>query len=115
MYQEAIAEHEKAWRSDGNPDQLGHLGHAYAGAGNRRKAYEIIERLKRAETGYLYAYEIAFIYAALGEKDRAFEWLDKAHQQRDKGLTFLKVDHCLDPLRSDRRFQEFLRRVNLPE
>lgn len=115
MYPEAIAEHEKAWLSGGNADQLGHLGHAYAKAGNRAKAYEIIERLKRAEKGYLHAYEIAFIYAGLGEKDQAFEWLDKAYQQRDKGLTFLKADHCLDPLRSDPRFQDLLRRLNFPE
>jgi TolB-like protein/DNA-binding winged helix-turn-helix (wHTH) protein/Tfp pilus assembly protein PilF len=115
MYPEAIAEHEKAWLSGGNPDQLGHLGHAYAKAGNRAKAYEIIERLKRAEQGYLHVYEIAFIYAGLGEKERAFEWLDKAYQQRDRGLLFLKTDHCLDPLRSDPRFQDLLRRLNLPE
>ena len=115
MYSEAIAEHEKAWLSDGNPDQLGHLGHAYAKAGNRPKAYEIIQQLKRTENGYLYVYEIAFIHAALGEKDRAFEWLEKAYQQRDKGLRYLKIDHCLDPLRSDPRFRDLLRRVNFPE
>ena len=115
MYREAIAEHEKAWLLGGNPDFLGHLGHAYAKAGNRAKAYEIIERLKQAEKGYLHAYEIAFIYAAMGEKARAFEWLDKAYQQRDRGLLFLKTDHCLDPLRSDPRFQDLLRRVNFPE
>jgi TolB-like protein/DNA-binding winged helix-turn-helix (wHTH) protein/Tfp pilus assembly protein PilF len=115
MYPEAIAEHEKAWLSGGNPDQLGHLGHAYAKAGNRAKAYEIIERLKRAEQGYLHVYEIAFIYAGLGQKDQAFEWLDKAYQQRDRGLLFLKTDHCLGPLRSDPRFQDLLRRLNFPE
>jgi len=114
MYREAIAEHEKAWQSGGNLDQLGHLGHAYAKAGERAKAYEIIEQLKRAKKGYLHAYEIAFIYAALEEKEWAFEWLDKAYQQRDRGLMYLKVDHCLDPLRFDPRFQDLLRRVNFP-
>ena len=115
MYREAIAEVEKAWQLGGILDDLGHLGHAYAKAGNRAKAHEIIERLKRSEKGYLQAYEIAFIYAALEEKDLAFEWPDKAYQQRDRGLICLKTDHCLDPLRSDPRFQDLLRRVNFPE
>ncbi len=80
-----------------------------------REGGEIIERLKRAEKGYLHAYEIAFICAALGEKELAFEWLAKAYQQRDRGLIHLKIDHYLDPLRSDSRFQDLLRRLNFPE
>ena len=115
MYREAIAEHEKAWLSGRNSDNLGHLGHAYAKAGNRAKAVETIDELKRAEKGYLHAYEIAAIHTALGEKERAFDWLEKAYQQRDRGLMYLKTDHCLDPLRSDPRFRDLLRRLNLPE
>jgi hypothetical protein len=59
-------------------------------------------------------YEIALIYAALGEKDEAFAWLEKSFEARDKGLTFLKIDPCLDPLRSDPRFQDLIRRVGFP-
>jgi len=46
-------------------------------------------------------YEVALIYAGLGDKDRAFEWLDRAYEARDMGLVLLKVDPPLDPLRSD--------------
>jgi len=45
----------------------------------------------------------------------ALDWLDEAYQQRDRGLTFLKTDHCLDSLRSGPRFRNLLRRVNLPQ
>jgi TolB-like protein/Tfp pilus assembly protein PilF/tRNA A-37 threonylcarbamoyl transferase component Bud32 len=114
MEREAAAEFEQAWPLGRNPDDLGHMGHAYAKMGNRAKALEIINELKQAKTGYLYAYEIAFIYAGLGEKDRAFEWLEKAYAQRDRGLVCLKVDQCLDDLRSDPRFQDLLRRMNFP-
>jgi hypothetical protein len=60
-------------------------------------------------------YEIALIYAGLGLKDEAFAWLEKSFAARDKGLTYLKIDPCLDPLRSDSRFEDLLRRVGFPE
>jgi len=57
---------------------------------------------------------MALIYAGLGGKDQAFEWLERAYDERDKGILFLMVDPPLDPLRSDPRFQDLLRRMNLP-
>jgi hypothetical protein len=53
------------------------------------------------------------IYAALGEKDKAFEWLGKGYEQRSWFLTYVKVEPTFDPLRSDPRFQDMLRRMNL--
>jgi len=55
-------------------------------------------------------YEIALVYAGLGEKNEAFAWLEKAFSARDKGLTYLKIDPCLNPLRSDPRFRDLLER-----
>jgi len=52
-------------------------------------------------------------YARLGEKDQAFEWLEKAYQEHEGGLIFLKVDQWADPLRDDPRFHDLLRRMNL--
>ena len=59
-------------------------------------------------------YEIALVYAGLKDKDNAFTWLEKAYEARDKGLTYLKVDPCLDPLRADPRFKDLEKRVGLP-
>jgi hypothetical protein len=52
--------------------------------------------------------------AGLGEEEEAFAWLEKSFVARDKGLTYLKIDPCLDPLRSDSLFQDLVRRVGLP-
>jgi hypothetical protein len=59
------------------------------------------------------SYNIALIYAGLGELDSAFEWLERACDERNGNLAFMKVDATLDPLRSDPRFQNVLRRVGL--
>ena len=94
---------------------LGHLGNAYARAGRVREARECIRELKEflAEEA-VGVYEIALVYAGLGEKDLAFEFLERAYDERDKGMLWLKVDPPLDPLRSDPRFQDLLRRMNFP-
>ncbi|HEY4049559.1 MAG TPA: hypothetical protein VGM27_22065 [Acidobacteriaceae bacterium] len=60
------------------------------------------------------AYEIALVYAGIGEKDEAFAWLEESYGVRDKGLTYLRIEPCLDPLRSDPRFHELVRRVGSP-
>jgi TolB-like protein len=96
------------------PHPLGHMGNAYARAGQIEKANQMIAKLRVhvAKDG-LGTYEIALVYAGLGRKDEAFAWLEKSYQVRDKGLTFLKIDPCVDPLRSDPRFQNLLHRVGL--
>jgi hypothetical protein len=75
----------------------------------------LIEELKQlSKKQYVSPYDIATIYAGLGEKDRALEWLQKAYQDRDGWLTQLKVDPIFDALRSDQRFQDLMRQVGLP-
>ena len=99
----------------GDPHALSHLGNTYARAGKVKEArdclQEIRQRVKKDELG---AYSAALVYAGLGEKDQAFEWLERAYEDRDQGMVFLKVDPPLDPLRSDPRFQDLLRRMNFP-
>jgi len=113
MYKEAIAELLQV--PDG-PIKFGHLANAYARAGKRAEAQEMIRKLKeRAQKDKVGTYEVALVYAGLGEKDQAFEWLERAYQVRDKGMCFLKVDPLFDPLRSDPRFQDLLRRMNFPQ
>ena len=96
------------------PHVLGHMGNAYARAGQRAEASETIFKLKDClQKNGVGAYEIALVYAGLGNKDEAFAWLEESYKVRDKGLTYLKLDPCMDPLRSDPRFQNLLRRVGL--
>jgi TolB-like protein len=64
---------------------------------------------------YSSAYRIAMLYADLGDKEQAFRWLNTAYQERDNRLEALKTDFLLDPLRSDPRFVELVRKVGLPQ
>jgi len=111
MYTEAIGQFLK---SGGGADSLGHLGNAYARAGQTAAARKTIARLEEnvAKDG-VGRYEIALVYTGLGEKQEAFKWLEEAYNAHDVGLVYLKIDPCLDPLRSDPRFDDLLRRVGL--
>ncbi len=117
MYAEAIALSEKALQTDPTSQlMLRVAGCGYAKSGRRQEAEEVIKRFKEiAKTQYVLAYFVANIYAALGDKEKAFAELEKAYEQRDFSLHRLKVDPLMDPLRSDPRFKEMLKRLNLPE
>jgi len=112
LYQDSV----RAFLTVGDhPHALGHMGNAYARWGRVTEARALIPRLQdHIRKNGIGTYEVSLIYAGLGDKDSAFEWLEKASEVRDKGLTFLKVDPCLDPLRSDPRFPALLRRVGFP-
>lgn len=114
-YQEAILELERANTLGTTPLITGDLGCAYAVTGHVVKARAILEALKRkSHTAYIPPYLIAAIYGALDEKDKAFEWLERADDERDSHITYLLLDPRMDPLRSDPRFKELVRRVGLP-
>jgi hypothetical protein len=68
-----------------------------------------------SSSGWAAAWIIACFYADLGEKDEAFRWLNTAYQERNSGLMSLKTDFVLDPIRSDPRFAELVRKVGLPQ
>ena len=72
-------------------------------------------RLAQRKTGYSSAYGIAQLYSDLGDKDEAFRWLNTAYQERDTFMDGIKTDFLLDPLRSDPRFVELVRKVGLPQ
>jgi len=72
-------------------------------------------RQAQRKTGYSSAYDIAALYADLGDKEQAFRWLNTAYQERDGKVESLKVDFLLDPLRSDPRFAELVRKMGLPQ
>lgn len=107
MYPEAIAEFQKA-------SDLADVAYIQAFSGNRTEALKILGQLiEQSKHRYVPAPAIAAIYVALGEKDRAFEWLEKALTERSAGVG-IEHNPRFDPLRSDRRFQDLLRRVGLP-
>jgi hypothetical protein len=83
-------------------------------AGQRVEARKIIEELKeQAKREYVWPFNLAIIYVALGEKDQAFEWLEKACDDGSEELIYLNVDQTFDPLRSDPRFKKLVRRIGL--
>ena len=111
MYSEAA----EKFKELGGPHAIGHLGNVYARWGRSDEARSVIQELKQeVQKSGIGRYEIALIFAALGDKDSAFSWLESAFQARDKGMLYLKIDPCLDPLRSDSRFQELIKRVGFP-
>lgn len=115
MYAEAIAEFQRAvTASGGSPIVKAELGHAHAASGNRPQAERVIEELIRVSNErYISPYYIAMIYAGLGDREKAFEWLDRAYDDRADYLVYLKVDPRFDPLQSDERFQQMLQKIGL--
>ena len=112
--QNAIAEYQTARRLNDDPFVLALLGNSYAVSGKRDVALKIADQLKQLATQrFVYAYGIALIYVGLGDKDEAFQWLEKSYQAREARITRLKVDPFLDSLRSDPRFEDLSRRVGL--
>ena len=97
-----------------DPIILARTGHALAASGRRDEALQTLDQLKEISKGrYVPAYGFAILSAGLGEQEQAFEWLEKCYQDREPKLTRLKVDPLLDPLRSDSRYADLVRRVGL--
>ena len=114
-FQSAISLSKTADFPEGKPEMVAALGHAYAVSGRKSEALKIIEQLKELinRQSYVSPYSVALIYAGLEDKDRAFEWLDRAYTERDESFIHLKVDPRLDALRSDPRFTERLQLIKL--
>jgi TolB-like protein/Tfp pilus assembly protein PilF len=111
---EAVPEYQRAVElSHGDTDTVAGLAHAYAAMGRRAEAEKILnEWLRQSKTNYVSPYMIATIYIGLGNKGEAFEFLEKAYQEKSPDIPyFLRTDIRLDPIRSDPRFQDLMRRV----
>jgi tetratricopeptide (TPR) repeat protein len=93
----------------------GGLGWVYAVAGRRRDAISVLARFNTLPNQSVDSYWVAAIYAGLGDKDRAFELLEKGFRQHSGNLTYLKPDPFWDSLRSDPRYADLLRRMGLPQ
>jgi TolB-like protein/Tfp pilus assembly protein PilF len=96
----------------GAPEVLNALRSTFESSGTRAYWQKVLQLTEGEHPPYYYA--CARISIILGNKDDAFRWLDKAYQEHSVWMNWIKVDPALDPLRSDPRFQDLLRRMNLP-
>lgn len=117
MFAEVLAETEKARKGNGDaPWFLSEEAYAYGRMDQAARAREDLAKLEEWNRRQpLDAAAFIGPYIALGDKDQAFFWLEKAYAQHSNAMTWLKVGPIFDPLRSDPRFQDFLRRVGLAQ
>src|SRR5580692_4179060 len=110
----AQAELQKAVElSGGSPTCVANLARAYASSGKTSEAVKLLGDLKNhSNRGYSDASEVAVVYAALGDKDQAMHWLEIGYEERFNPGVLLRPG--FDPLRSDQRFQDLLRRIGFP-
>jgi len=114
-FPEAIQAFEKAAAISADSLSLGYLGHAYARAGQTEAALSVREELlARLKRGYVAIRPFVCLYAGLGGRDRAFEWIEKAFEERDPILFWLRSVPYYEPLRADPRFEDMARRIGLP-
>jgi tetratricopeptide (TPR) repeat protein len=105
---------KRLFSSGGDPELIAGIGYIYAVTGKRNEALEIVEGLEYlSKCMYIESDFIAIIYSTLGDKDKAFEWLDKAFADKSVTLRYLKVWSLFDSLRPDPRFEDLQRRMNL--
>jgi tetratricopeptide (TPR) repeat protein len=90
------------------------LGYLHAVSGNRAGANAVLQQLEtRRQNGYVSPVAFCKVYAGLGDADHAFEWLERAYEDRRGWLAYLKVEPVLDRLRTDPRFTDLVRRMRL--
>jgi tetratricopeptide (TPR) repeat protein len=115
---EAIAQFQRAVELEKeNAEIWSGLGNAYAVSGNRAEAQKVLDHLKELSAhSWVAPYNVAVIYAGLGDKDQAFALLERAYQERSYYMpAFLTMDERLDKLHSDPRYAGLVKRVGLPE
>ena len=115
-YEEAIEELTKAVSlSEGSPVPMGHLGFAYGLKGANAETKKILSALSTlANRQYVSSSTVALVYTGLGDKAHALDWLEQAYQEHDFSMVFLDVAPWFKSLRSEARFQQLLRRMQLP-
>jgi eukaryotic-like serine/threonine-protein kinase len=116
MYKEAIAEWQKSFLIEGDPRTAELIGKGYSRSGYNGAIRAWLDDLISQSTHhYVSAFIVAEMYARLGEKDHALEWLEKAYRQRDAQMVDVGTEPCFDVLHSDPRYTDLLRRVGLPQ
>jgi serine/threonine protein kinase/tetratricopeptide (TPR) repeat protein len=118
-YPQAIEQYKLGGQADKNMAELGAAMdagfHSGGWPGALRKAIEVSLAQRKSTAEYASPYTIAQFYSDLGDKDHAFEWLNTAYHEHDEGLVTLRVDFTMDPLRSDPRYAELVRKIGFPQ
>ena len=115
MFKQAVAELTLGLDPERrNPHFIAKLAYGLARSGDRSGALKIVAELEReSQQRYIPPSQIAAVYVALGDKQQALAWLEKAYQVRDSWIPAITVEPPFKPLHSDPRFREFVRRVGL--
>jgi len=116
-YQKALSEFQKYAELDrGTPRSIAALGYAYARLNQPTEALRALNQLSEMEKRrYVSPGSVAIVYIGMGDRDRAFEWLEKSCDEHSFNVAFLKVSPFFDSLRSDQRFTDLLHRVGLSQ
>ncbi|MCY7345850.1 MAG: protein kinase [Pyrinomonadaceae bacterium] len=114
QYTEALLSYQTSIKLEETTSALIYLGRLYALTGRSGEAAAILGKLNTTEK-YVSPTELAILYAARGDREKAFASLEKGYAERDFQLTEIKVEPGYDPLRDDSRFQDILRRLNFPQ
>jgi tetratricopeptide (TPR) repeat protein len=115
MFEEALEEFQKAKVLFGDSTLTNAaLWHAYARRGKTDEVQKVLDELtKISQQIYVPLYYVAAVYADVGDRERAFHWLEKCFEEREMWLAFLKVDAIWSDLRPDPRFNELLKKMRL--
>ena len=116
-YPESIAMFEKTMRLCGYPELADVLERSYSSGDNKVALRAWVQAMEReiADKQPLPSFLMAFIYSSLNDRENAFRWLERNYAEHNWCMMYLKVDRTWDPIRSDPRFANFVRRVGLPQ
>jgi TolB-like protein/Tfp pilus assembly protein PilF len=116
MNQEAIDTFQDSLRLSKDDAPVGYLGNALAVAGRKKDALSVLGDLQKlSKERHVSPYSIALVYVGLGDRDHAFEWLERAYAERSPRLVVLKVEPMLDSIRSDPRFGALMAKMGLSD
>ena len=113
-HKEAVAEREKALSLSGGPELAASIEEDFTKSGYKGVLQSWLDGLTEiSKHGYVSSFSIAEAYMRMGEKEKAFDWLEKAYEEHDSGLVSLAVEPMFDRARSDPRYRDILRRMKL--
>jgi len=117
MYKEALEQYQIVLKLNSNfIPGIAAIGHVYGVSGQKAEAEKILAKFKdMAARTYVSPYAVALVYLSIGDKDKTFEYLDKALEDRTHWLVWLKLDPRWNPIQTDKRFFILKNKIGLPD